>query len=282
MTEWLSLALMGAEMLAMLVLMPFWSWLVESLPVFCSGQRGLPFRLTVRRAFVFLWTVGRGGINFKEGFCFVFLGLALMSLPGFSLDAGLSQKALTGFLSDPLLIGGGLLLVRFFLVPAESVSVSAGGAFALLWLYLLLLLMAPYIHDLSMLAGHGNASLNGALTCSALALMLSVPVPVSSELVRVPRNLAEFDACNRYETERKRGLLIFFQGLWIVFLSDLVVLPGGDSTGLASLGSFLGRVMMVIMIITLCRLTGMEKNLRPISLLLGLGLLFALAGRFAS
>lgn len=273
---------LGAASILLLFLMPFCSWLIEIFPAFCSGQKSLPLHLSYKRAFAFLRETCRAGLDLKEGVCCFFLLLSLLSLPGLSLWDSLPQRAMIGFLSDPALIGVSLLLVRLYLVPSEAFFVSVGGGFVLLWMYVLLLLIAPQIHDLSQLAQSHNASLNGALACSMLALMLTVPVPRVSDLVQRPVTMNDFSHYVRAQGERKEGILIFFQGFWIIFLSDLMVLPEHYDSSVGTIGGFLGRVVIVIVVCTVCHLTRLERNLRSIALLSGLGLLFALAGRFAS
>lgn len=272
----------GAEYLVFLALMPVESWLVETLPLFFSGQRGLPLRLSYKRAFMFLKQMGKTGVNFQEGLCCALMGLVFLSLPGFSFSGGTTPHEAGSFFSDPFLMGAGLLLVRLYLIPTDNLLVLAGGALILLWFYLLLLLITPHEYDLFLLAGQNNASLNGVLAASLLALILGVPLPMASDLVPSPMNEREFRSYNRGETERKYGFLIFFQALWVMFLSELILLPIGTESGIASLGSFILRIFIVIMGCTVCRLTKLERNLHSIALFLGLGLLFALAGRFSS
>ncbi|UMM63549.1 hypothetical protein [Aristophania vespae] len=276
----------GLTLFLLITLLPFLSWTLETLPVSLSGQRGFSLRFYYKRAFQAGKYIFKTGLTFKEGICCVFVTLTLLALPSFSLSKPLFHTPFLAFWSDPLLIGTGLVLVRFYFLPAQSLLLLSGSFIVLLWTELLLMLLVPQLHNGALFYNNDalefDASLNGVLTCSALALLLTAPAPFQEDIIKRPYNLKEFHQNNRVENKRKREFLVLFQAIWVIFLSDLMFPELCGKVGISALLTFLLRTFCIILICTFCSLAQTEKNIRYISLLLGLGLLFALAGRFTA
>ncbi|MXV44767.1 hypothetical protein GS501_06920 [Saccharibacter sp. 17.LH.SD] len=273
------------QLVILCLLTPFFTWALEVSPVLLSG-RTVPRLGQIYRQFIsFFRHVMRQGLPPAEGVSFSLAMIVFIALPGCVVIPGLGDMMLfPGPLGDILLVGGILLWGGFCLMPAFFLGRYVGAIVPLCMAEALLVLAAPGVYGLSgihtvlrLLPGSGLA---GASICCALALAVSSPLPTVSELTELMMSYRYVPT--RDGRDCRRVLVRFLQMGWLLLVADLLFPVLSDSDGWASIVELVIRLACALFVTVLLRLIGVERHVRLIALLIGLGFLIALAGRFAT
>lgn len=128
-----------------------------------------------------------------------------------------------------------------------------------------------------------DSGIIGVSICYGLAFMILAPLPRVEMLEEKWWQISLFDRAGSQPPYKETSLLLmmFLQTGWLVFLSDLFLPEFLNADGFLSLFGFILRIMLVLGSMMVISFLGIERNLRIISLLVALGILLALAGRFA-
>lgn len=273
-----------AQVVLLMVLTPLCVWVLEELPLYLSGRSVRSVRLSYTHFCTLLWRGLRAGFWPREGMAFAFIMVVFWSLPGVDAFIGTHEGQFFAPMADPLLIGSLLLVGSACLTPVVPVGRYLGTALVLCVADILLVLAAPGadglvgVHTaLQLTPGSGLA---GTSICCALALAVVAPLPTEAELTRLFSD--DVSVKKRAQRDQNRMLLGLYHMGWLLLVADLLlpVLIGGQ--GWAGIVGLAARLAMTLALIVGLKLSAVERYPRLLALLIGLGFLIALAGRFAT
>lgn len=268
----------------LLALAPLMAWSLEELPRWINGEAvpgpGRRFRETAQ----FWRAVSREAVSPELA---LVLSVALFSIG--VLPAVTTGGALA-FLANPLLVGL-LLLVGRLMLGAPSLRDEGRrilpATLVLCLTEALIALAAPGADGLSSLCAMLHIEpvpgLEGALGACVMALAISCPPIREDGMLQRLKSVED-----RQTRNMARSVVQVLNLAWIFLLADLTlpISVGLEGSGVAGwfigLGALLGRLILVVLVLMVLRLTAQENSERLTALFAGVALLLALAGRFAT
>lgn len=269
------------QLVILLFLSPAFSWLLEFFPSYFTGKSTISLKSLYWRAYQQFKRVFRVGIRRAELMSLSFICVVFLLIPSFSIfpdDVG----AFNPLPDDIMVLGSMLLFATGALKLYPPFSVFFGSIFILSLIEAILLLAAPGVDGFSGVAEAvyllPDSGIIGASICYGFCFMLLAPLPrfkMLEEKWWLPSSL--------YHENKERTLIfmMFVQTAWLIFYADLFLPEFIRGYGFLSLFGFMIRIMVILGVLMMISLLNIERHLRIIFLLSGLGILLALAGRFA-
>ncbi|QDH17940.1 hypothetical protein [Swingsia samuiensis] len=267
-----------------LLITPFMVWILTRFPRWLNGEAVSGAVISFQDMKSFWRTLYSEAIEPQTAFCIAIALVVIAVLPSIIVSVYFAN------LADPLLIGLLLLSARFLLgrtnVP-EEIRRSIPAILVLCLVEALIALAAPEANGLAGLSQvlhiEPSPGLEGALGACALALGICCP-PLRENDLR--KRLSEINV--RHQRRMLYATVDVLNCAWIFFLSDLA-LPisigtvSADWRGwLEGAAGFLGRVALMLMFVTVLKISGQERSERLTALFSGVALVLALAGRYAA
>lgn len=257
----------------LLFLAPWCCWVMKNVPRMVCGLSVAPLNVSYCRFLGFFrQRVLRRNLQQHEALCLAVLLVVFVITPGFVPFSNGGADEVMPPLADIMLIGGLLLVAGGCLHVLPQSLTLTGLVMTLCLAEGLLSVAAPGQSNL--LAGQVTAHMisqsgvMGVSVCCAVALILLSPLGQQ--------------AVNREDTPGGgNALFMMLQMGWLLVLGDLLLpgfVGGAGILGLVGLCFRLGAVLVMVMLFWFM---DVRRCPEMISLAVGLGILLALAGRFA-